>query len=236
MGESTIRTALITGAGSGLGLELASRYLENGYVVFACLKSENSKVRALGREWDSKLHIIKLDLRSRQSISSLGKKVLKHTRRIDILVNNAGIMHKDEKIKNLDWKKMCETLTVNSIAPLFVVKALLELIKSSENPKIINISSLSGSISRVSGFSNIYGYKAGKASLNMMTRILAYELKNDKIPVVAVHPGTMKTKMGPENAQMSAEKASRIIASLIESVKISHTGKFLNFDGAELQW
>lgn len=230
------RTVLITGAGSGLGLELASRYLEKGFIVFACLRSESSRVKLLKRNWGSKLNIIRIDLRRSNEVSSIGKKIAKHTGKIDILINNAGFMHRNEGIGTLDWKKIHESMTVNAITPFFVVKSILKLIRASNSPKIINISSLSGAIGRVSGFSGLYGYKAGKAALNMMTRLLAQELKGGKIPVVAVHPGIMKTKMGPENAKLSAAEASAIIVKLIDNVHLEHTGKFLNFDGAELQW
>lgn len=230
------RTALITGAGSGLGLELAARYLEKGFIVFACLRSENSKTKILKRSWGSKLNIVKLDLRRSNEISSLGKKVAKHTGKIDILINNAGFMHRNEGIGTLDWKKMHESMTVNAITPFFVVKALLKLVRASSSPKIINISSLSGAIGRVSGFSGLYGYKGGKAALNMMTRLLAQELKDEMIPVVVVHPGIMKTKMGPKSAKASAAEASGTIVNLIDSINAGHTGKFLNFDGVELQW
>jgi len=230
------RTILITGAASGLGLELASRYLEKGFIVFGCLRSESSKTKLLKKRWGPKFHLIKIDLRRSYEISSLGRKIANHAGKIDILINNAGVMNRNEKISTLDWKKIHESMTVNSIAPLFVVKSLLKQIKSADNPKIINISSLSGAIGRVSGFSSLYGYKAGKAAMNMMTRILAQELKGDRIPVVAVHPGTIKTKMGPENAQSSAEEVSAVIVKLIDGINIGHTGKFLNFDGAELPW
>ena len=233
---SKTKTVVITGAGSGLGLELTSRYLEKGFTVFACLRSENSKAKLLKRNWGSKLHVFKIDLRRSNQVSSLGKKIAKYAGEIDILINNAGIMHRNESIGTLDWKKTHESMTVNAITPFFVVKSLLKLIRASASPKIINLSSLSGAIGRVSGFSGLYGYKAGKAALNMMTRILAQELKGDRIPVVVVHPGTMKTKMGPENAQLSAAEASAIIVRLIDGIHLENTGKFLNFDGTELQW
>gem|GEM_PF-3521728 len=205
-------------------------------MVFACVRNEVPRLRQQVKSFPGMLHVIKVDLRCKNGISSLSSIVSRHAEMIDVFISNAGIMHRNESIDELDWKKIHESMTINAIAPMFVVKSLLKSIKNSNSPKIIFISSLSGAIGRISGFSSLYGYKAGKASLNMMARILAQELKPEKIPVFILHPGTMKTKMGPKNAEMTATAASVKIIHLIDKISMKQTGKFLNFDGTELLW
>ena len=117
------------------------------------------------------------------------------------------------------------------------MEKFLPLIKKGENPVIINISSTSGSISRRSRKGGGYSYSASKAALNMITKALSIDLKEDGITVVSIHPGWVKTTMEyTENAPLTTYESIKGMKKVIENLSIEETGKFFDWEGNELPW
>src|SRR5205085_7216537 len=130
--------------------------------------------------------------------------------RLDILVNNAGIMLEDPDqptdVHGLDaWRQTFETNVFGLIA---TTEAFLPLLRKSEAGRIVNLSSILGSITYHSTpGSPVYGssmaaYNVSKATVNAFTVQLAFELTDSTIKVNAAHPGRVKTDMGGEGATM----------------------------------
>lgn len=229
---------LITGANRGLGLRLAACYLGKGDIVFACYREKRniSALKSLQLEYADRLFLIKLDVTEENSISKASAAISEITGSIDILINNAGVIFRDESIGGFSPENAGYAFAVNSAGPMLMVKHFIRLLKSSENPKIIGISSLSGSISRVSGFSGLYSYKASKAALNMFTRILCSELKDSGIIVAAIHPGVMKTAMNGNAGDITPEESGSKIHGIIESLKMEDSGSFMDYNGKTCPW
>ncbi|MFC7081927.1 SDR family NAD(P)-dependent oxidoreductase [Halorussus caseinilyticus] len=130
---------------------------------------------------------------------------------------------------------MAEMFRVNSIAPLLVVQTFRELLVRSDYPRVVNVSSDSGSITRKETPGN-YSYAASKAALNMITRALANELRSDRIVVTAVDPGHLRTDIGGPTAPDDPDDAADELYELIEDLSPGETGEFLARTGEKLAW
>ncbi len=232
---------LITGASRGLGLEFTKQYLDRGdFVIATCRQPEKAKeLEKLQKDFGDNLEIEELDVTSEKSKEILYQKLLDKSFEINLLINNAGIISGNEKesssfgeLYKEDFNKVFQ---VNSVSPILISEKFLPLLKNVSEPKIVNISSMSGSISNRTR-SGGYAYSSSKAALNMMTKTLSNELKEMEITVVAIHPGWVKTDMGGENAPLELESSITSIINVIDSLSIADTGKFLDWQRNEVQW
>ena len=234
----------ITGASRGLGLEFTKQYLKEGYRVFACNRKPDRylELQELKSKYKEKLILVDLDVSAQESIDSSFEEISKLTEHLDILINNAGIRfggeekYNDElgKLEKEDFNKIFQ---VNTIAPLMIVEKYLPLLKGDKNSKIINISSSSGSITRRTSKRGGYSYSASKAALNMITKTLSVDLKEQNIIVISLHPGWVKTTMElTVNAPLMPEESVNGMRKLIKNLSINDTGKFYDWQGNEMQW
>ena len=127
-----------------------------------------------------------------------------------------------------------ETLRVNTVAPVRVMRALAGNVARSERKLIVNISSRMGSIGEASGGN--YSYRASKAALNMAVKILANDLKARGVTAIVVHPGWVRTDMGGSSAALSVEQSVKGLMKVIDRVGICDTGSFINHDGSRIPW
>lgn len=149
---------------------------------------------------------------------------------LNLLVNNAGIYIRS----NLDAitpQDMITNYEVNTVAPLFLTRTLLPLLRASNQPPIVaNISSFMGSIEK-NEVGSFYAYRCAKAALNMVTKCLTVDLKNDGIRCVALHPGWVSTDMGgpkaPVTPSVSVSGMINVLANLTEEMN----GKLVDFNG-----
>lgn len=232
---------LITGASRGLGLEFTKQYLERGdRVIATCRQPEKAEVLTrLQKEFEKSLEVEQLDVTSEKSRENLYLKLTDRSIKIDLLINNAGIISGNEKesaaFGKLSKEDFGKVYQVNTVSPILISERFLPLLKEVIEPKIVNISSMSGSISNKTR-SGGYAYSSSKAALNMMTKTLSNELKEMEITVVAIHPGWVKTDMGGENAPLELESSITSIINVIDSLSIADTGKFLDWQRNEVQW
>jgi NAD(P)-dependent dehydrogenase (short-subunit alcohol dehydrogenase family) len=237
-----IKTALITGASSGIGLEFASWLLEVGCrVVAASRNAESSEdLRRLKAEHGDRLSVHRLDVGDTASRRGFFEAVSKEVEGLDLLINAAGIISGDEEntstFGDLDQSELSRTLLINSIAPLMMTEGAFPLLKKGTRPVVVNISSLNGSISLWSRPGK-YSYCASKAALNMITKTLSIELRDAGILVVSLHPGWVKTWMTRnEDAPMEPAESIGGMVRVIESLGPEDSGKFLDWQGNEVPW
>eukprot|EP00093_Oithona_nana_P014493 14493.XXX_557742_558158_1 [CDS] Oithona nana genome sequencing. len=135
------------------------------------------------------------------------------------------------------------TLKTNLIAPLFLSKAFLPLLK--KNPSLIfNLSSSLGSIENNKKVMDSggagggqYPYRCSKAGLNMMTRSLSIDLEPFDVGVMCVHPGWVKTDMGGKYATLTPDESIQGMINLIENYdKTKHNGQFFDYSGITFPW
>jgi len=237
-----MRTVLIPGGSSGIGLEFARRLLEAGDRVIAASRNAegSTNLRELKAEHGDRLSIYPLNVGDEASRRSLFEAVSGEVDGLDLLINSAGIISGDEEhisvFGRLDQEELAQTFLVNSIAPLMMTELFFPLLKAGDRPIVVNISSLNGSIS-LWDLHGKYSYCASKAALNMMTKILSAELREAGIVVVSFHPGWVQTRMTRnEDAPMTPKESIGGMLRVIEALQPEDSGKFLDWEGKEVPW
>jgi NAD(P)-dependent dehydrogenase (short-subunit alcohol dehydrogenase family) len=130
---------------------------------------------------------------------------------------------------------MLEVFRINTVGPVLVAQGFKDLLAHGRDPRVINVSSDAGSITRRDKGCN-YTYPASKAALNMMTRCLAGDLGQHGILVASVHPGFLRTDMGGTRAKMDVEETIPSLVRVIDGLTMESTGGFLNWDGSTVPW
>ena len=197
--------ALVTGANRGIGREVARQLAEEkGHEVILTARDE-AKAREAAEAIDGEVRPLQLDVSDPASVEAAAAAVSEDPGRLDVLVNNAGI-GADFGVAGAepDFDKIQETLDTNFFGAYRLTAALLPLLRQSEHPRIVNVSSGMGGVAEMGGWSP--GYRVSKAALNAMTRILSTELEGDGFIVNSACPGFVKTDMG---GPMGANKPSR---------------------------
>ncbi|MEQ8403375.1 MAG: SDR family NAD(P)-dependent oxidoreductase [Roseitalea porphyridii] len=190
-------TALITGANRGLGLETAHQLGEKGFHVLAGVRNGEAgrRAEAILRGAGVKADFIALDMASPASIAEAAQAVWRVAGGLDVLINNAAV-HYDthQRVGAPDFDIVEEALTINTVGPWRMSVAVLELLRRSEHPRIVNVSSESGAWSSMTGTTP--AYSLSKIGLNALTRMMANEFAGEGILVNAVCPGWTATDMG----------------------------------------
>lgn len=240
--------ALVTGANKGLGLEIArqlgklgirvvigSRDLGKGEQAAAKLKEEGLDARA-----------VQLDVTSSDDIAALPAFFQDNYGRLDILVNNAGInaesgTWRGSTAGSVSPDSLRKTFDSNFFGAVAVTQVLLPLINASPAGRIVNHSSILGSLTlQADPKSPIYdtkpfGYDASKAALNAFTVHLAAELKPTKVKVNSAHPGWVKTDLGTDAAPMETPEGAQTAVTLATLPENGPTGGFFHA-GNRLPW
>ena len=178
------------------------------------------------------IDILSIDVRSDDSVAAAAEEAAAKVRGLDVLVNNAGVFPEDgnEQLEHLPLECFEEAFAVNVVGVARVTRVFLPLLGRAGHPRVINITSLAGSVSGKED-SRHYCYSVSKAALNMLTRAMAAELRPRGITVVAVTPGWVKTEMGGPRAPLAVEDSARSLASTIGRISHHDAGHFLDRDG-----
>jgi len=223
------KSVFITGCSQGLGLELVTVFSTNGWNVIAGVRNLNNI--------DSRLHLpnvrlLKLDVEKAEDISALGEELADLP--IDVIINNAGIF-KDDNFETGAADEMLQMYSTHAIAPFLIMQKLLNNILLGSNKTIAVISGRMGSFNSYAG-SGCYAYRASKAAANMITKTMAYDLRDKNVKVIAIHPGWIKTKMGGKDAKVCPRESASGIFKLINNTDEIETGVFYTFEGQKLEW
>ncbi|SEG67333.1 SDR family oxidoreductase [Marinobacterium lutimaris] len=227
-----METALVTGAGRGIGLALAQQLIDGGYRVIATCRGEPSTaLRAL--ESSGRLQIQPLEVTSQESIQDLAQALTGQS--IDLLINNAGILGPDNSsLKQLDASDWLQTLAINTVAPCMISLALLDNLKRSANPRIITVSSDMASFH--DGGSSLLAYRSSKAAVNKAMQGLALDLRSAGVIVCPVLPGWVQTDMGGPGASETPEESASGIIQLAQRLTLKNSGHFFTWRGNEYPW
>jgi NAD(P)-dependent dehydrogenase (short-subunit alcohol dehydrogenase family) len=239
-------SVLITGANRGLGFGLLKLYAAEGWRVFACCRNPGkaTDLNDLAAKSSGKVTVHQLDIENHATIDALAGQIKGQP--IDVLLNVAGYygpkivsepggLQKFGESDYADWARMYK---INVMGPMKICEALIENVAAGQQKKIINISSIVGSIGTIgNGYGgNMYGYRASKAALNAITRGMAEDMKPRGIIVVAMHPGWVRTDMGGPGADIDTQTSVTGMKSVIAGLKPGDIGKFLAYDGSTLPW
>jgi NAD(P)-dependent dehydrogenase (short-subunit alcohol dehydrogenase family) len=212
----------------GIAVWLGSRDAAKGEAAAAKLRQEGIDATAIA-----------IDVTDETSVQSAVKTIEAKHGKLDILVNNAGVF--------LDWgtsplevseETIRETFETNFYGPFRVTRAFLPLLRKSSEARVVNLSSVLGSLSLTadptSQYSGLKGmaYQTSKAALNMQTVALSNELKPAGIKVNAAHPGWVKTDMGGAGAQLEVPEGATTSVTLATLDANGPTGGYFHQDKA----
>jgi NAD(P)-dependent dehydrogenase (short-subunit alcohol dehydrogenase family) len=225
-------SALITGAGRGIGLELVRQYAGDGWRIHATCRDSKGASALEGVKGDVLIH--RLDVTKAVQIAALVRDLKGEP--IDLLINNAGRTGaRDRSFGNLDYDIWEDVFRVNALGPIRVAEALVDLVAAGQRKQIVSITSRMGSIGANSDGGS-YAYRSTKAALNAAMKSLSIELARRKIAVVVFHPGWVRTDMGGRSASLSPKKSVEGMRAVIDRLTLSDSGRFLNYDGTEIPW
>ncbi|HEY2714508.1 MAG TPA: SDR family oxidoreductase [Chthoniobacterales bacterium] len=240
------KIALITGANKGIGFETARQLGQQGITVLLGARDRAKGERAAEKLRREKIdaHPLVLDVSNPSSIQAAVTGVEKNYGRLDILINNAGVMLDDEtkKASEQSLETWHRTFDTNVFGLIATTNAFLPLLRKSTAGRIVNLSSILGSITLHSTpGSPIYesksyaSYNVSKSAVNAYTAQLAYELKDSPIKVNAAHPGWVKTEMGGQGATMELEDGAKTSVALATLDADGPNGAYIHM-GETLPW
>ncbi len=234
-GQAQQPVAVVTGASRGIGLEICRQLAALGYVVVLGSRDQRQAELA-AKELDpggTRVVPAHVEVDNSVNVEQFGHWVGANLGRVDAIVNNAATPPDRYGTAGTgDLSPVAEALDVNLFGTWRVVQALLPLLRSSPRPRIVNVSSESGSIALMSG--GRPAFSVSKAALNALTRTLAGELYRDGVLVNAVCPGLVT----PDGALGSGRSAAQGAASVVWAVTLPNGGPTGTFtrDGRELPW
>ncbi len=216
---------VITGASSGIGLELTKLFLQRGDVVYAVCRTSSLDLS------ETKARVIAgIDLLDENAYQKL-KQILKQTK-IDILINNAGVFL-NETLDDMPFEQLSTQFEINALAPMKVTQALKSNLK--KGSKILMTTSRMGSIGD-NDSGAYYGYRASKAALNALATSLAIDIKPEGIAVALIHPGFVKTKMTGFRGEITPLQSAQGYLNRIDELNMDNTGSFWHVNGEQLPW
>jgi len=219
-------TALITGAGRGLGREFARQYQAGGWRVVATCRDP-------GR-YDLGGEVYPLDVTDAAAIAALHDEL--NGEGIDLLINNAGIYGpRGGALGTIDYEAWADVLRTNLFGPVRMAEAFADMVGRSEHKKMVFLSSIMGSIHE-NDSGGAYIYRSSKAALNMAVVSLSADLSGRGIICLLFHPGWVKSDMGGASAPLDAATSVAGMRAVIERATAADSGRFFNYDGRRLPW
>jgi NAD(P)-dependent dehydrogenase (short-subunit alcohol dehydrogenase family) len=232
---------LIVGGSGGIGLAL---------VRFFCNANEVRGVTATYRAVQPglshhKLNWEPLDVTNEDEMARLFETCPDLT----YIINAAGLLHSaagtpEKAISKLDADFFMDNIRVNTLSTLLIAKYARRALKKAERSVLAVLSARVGSITdnHLGGW---YSYRCSKAALNMAVKTLSIEYARTlpNCAIVALHPGTVTTELSapftrqrPDSGLFTPEQSARRLADIIMQLEPGDTGKFIAYDGSQVQW
>ncbi len=245
------KVAFITGANKGLGLETARGLGKLGYAVVIGSRDAGrgkAAVEKLRSEGIEHAEPFQFDVTNYDDHQKVARHIEERYGRLDVLVNNAGAeFEKADFATDFNTTSHCpidalrNTLDTNFFAAVSLTQTLLPLIRKAPSGRIVNVSSILGSLTLHSDpKSEIYNKKAfaydtSKTALNAFTVHLAHELRNTKIKVNSAHPGWVNTDMGGPAAPLDISEGGKTSIELATLPDDGPTGGYFHL-GKKVPW
>jgi NAD(P)-dependent dehydrogenase (short-subunit alcohol dehydrogenase family) len=239
-----VPVAVVTGAQRGIGKETARQLLQLGFsVVVGALDAAEGEATAEELAESGTVRSVELDVTDDHSIETAFADIADEFAALDVLVNNAGITGLGSAVE-ITRAQLHSIFEVNTFGPAMVTKAAIPLLRKSDRPRIVNVSSGGGSLTRGGEVDTsrptvpILAYAAAKCALNMITVQTNLTLQSDPdlrhIKINAVTPGTTKTHVSGFKGQPIPEGA-RVVVKLATIDDDGPTGGFFDISGP-LPW
>lgn len=226
-------TALITGAGTGFGLAVATALSARGTTVVGLVRRAESAGAVAGRA-TVLVGDVTDPATERVIAAGIGPS-------LDLLLNNAGRMTAGARLAEVDPAGVLELVDLHCNGALRCTRAALPALRASGRATVVNVSSRLGSLGRVAEGSYdelrvSYAMRISKAALNMATACLARELAADGIAVHAVHPGRIRTAMASADADLEPEDAAARFLAWLDALPADAPVGCWDTEGHRLPW
>ena len=246
----TDKVCIITGAGKGFGKAIAKKFADNG-AKLALITRTQSDIDDLYREFyghENNLLAICGDVSDQDTVNSFVAEVKNKFGRIDVLVNNAGMRFR-KKFEEITLEEFSLVLNVNVVSMFMLCKAVMPTMVEQRTGKIINISSVVGTL----GLPELSAYATSKAAIIGLTKALSVEYGESNIQVNAIAPGFCKTsyfdnfkkkselyeftiERTPMRRWGESEEVANSCLFLASSLSSYVTGDVINVDGGWSAW
>jgi NAD(P)-dependent dehydrogenase (short-subunit alcohol dehydrogenase family) len=227
--------ALVTGANKGIGKEIARQLADAGHTVYLGSRDAERGRQAV-EEIGGDTRLLVLDVTDEAGIAAAANSI----DTLDVLVNNAGISGESRTPDQADAVEFRRIYETNVFGVVSVTNALLPALRRSAHPRIVNVSSSTGSLSRAAaaGTGGFAAYRSSKAALNAVTIFYAATLADDGIKVNAVAPGLRRTELNSRAAASAGDPAEAAAGAIRLALLPDDgpTGEFRDWDGTELPW
>ncbi len=243
----TPKKALVTGANKGLGLEMAKQLAQQGVHVTITSRDNGRGEAAMNqlKKDGITVEMQLLDISNAKDVERFVKEFTTNNSSLDILINNAGIEIEGgfggNTVATISREKVETTFATNFFGLVQLTQGLLPLIQKSSAGRIVNLSSIMGSLTihaiKGGDLWNVkpFAYDASKTALNQFTIHLAQYLDGASASVVSAHPGWVKTDLGSEYAPMDVAQGAKTGVDLALAKDTSFNGKYIHM-GQELPW
>jgi NAD(P)-dependent dehydrogenase (short-subunit alcohol dehydrogenase family) len=248
---STPSIAFITGASRGIGLETARQLGRLGFIVVLGSRDARKAGDAAGTLRDEGLAAESLagDIADPHDRQNIYETIDERHGKLDILVNNAGVWletpsasHEDaNRTSTVSEAVLRQTFDANFFAPVLLTQLLLPLIRRAPAGRIVNVSSIHGSLTMHSDQTSViydqkrFAYGGSKTALNAFTVQLAHELRDTPIKVNSLHPGWVRSEMGGPDAMLDLPEGSATSVRLATLPAEGPTGGFFYME-ERLPW
>lgn len=232
-----MRSVLITGANRGIGWATTRDLAHQGYFVYLACRSFDAGARAvetLKEEGFENAACVRMDVTDKESIDRAVAEVTKRSDTLDALINNAGILGNRNDDGTVSVEEVERVFATNLFGVMRVTNAFLPLLRRSDAPRIVHVTSGLGSLTLQSDpTSEFYRFKSqayfpSKAALNAYCIVLAAELKDAGFKVNVVDPGYTATAFNAYRGTRKPEDAAKLIVRAATLDNDAPTGRFLS--------
>lgn len=219
------KTALITGANSGIGAEIAKKLAQKGALVFINYSRSDKKAENVASEikkFGGNVKLVKADISNEGDVRKMFNTIAESAGKLDYLVNSAGIDIPQplESYDLSDWNKI---IAINLTGKFLCIKHALPLMKNSKFPRVVNIASRMAEKPYVP---EIGAYACAEAGVVMLTKVAAKELASYNVRVNTVSPGLTRTPL--TESVITDEKEWEEIASVNPSKRVGKPDDIAN--------
>jgi NAD(P)-dependent dehydrogenase (short-subunit alcohol dehydrogenase family) len=230
--------ALVAGANKGIGKEIARQLAVGGLTVYVGSRDAERGRRAVA-EIGGGARLLVLDVTDAASIEHAAREVSD----LDVLVNNAGVSGDDKTADREDLSMVRRIYETNVFGAVAVTNAFLPVLRRSAHPRIVNISSGTGSLAWATGpqfphLGSYAAYRSSKTALNALTVFYAQALADDGIKVNALAPGLRRTDLNATAAANGGDPAEAAAGAVRLALLPDDgpSGEFFSWDGTLVPW
>ena len=241
-----MKKVLITGANKGIGFETAKQMAQLGYFVYLGSRDKIKGLDAiekLNSSGISNIGLIELDVTNINSIKRAKQELETKIEALDILINNAGIAGEQPQTPSfVGLENLRNVFETNFFGLVQITQQFISLLKKSNDPRIINVSSSLGSLtlhsnpeSNPASWGAYDAYGSSKTALNAFTVMLAYEFRDTNLKINSVAPGYTATDLNQYKGTQTVDQAARVIVKYAALSNDDVTGKYFR-EAGEIPW